>query len=481
MPIEPFETPWADTGTREPLLSDAKRAAGFVGGDQPPIERFNQIEGESQDKLNEIIQERVNSHYDGSADHQFAISTGIWPDAWAMGGETANTISAGGGKAIRDLAVIFTDDGYPRLLLLDNANTKIEVWDPRALSNTDTSDALTDDLPSGGGETWECVSMATDGTSAYCTFKDTNATPDEHQIQAWDITTWNVKTGWPATGTALSGTGNGPIPANFRDSKVIIADSDNLAVSCGWVSVTAAGDAAIQLFSRDDGSAVRDGAGDCSLGGTYYPCEDLVSDGTNIFFIATNAANGTLLCTATIADLTTGTGGTAYPSQLSTAAANGARLCMIGSEVLASITVGDTGAATTVLRTHNAGDATLDDVKLGIASDAAATEGDELIMDDGCWSTVFDGIHLWALTDVSDTGSGNSLRLVRTDAGKLAGVDTNIEKQWTDIADVYYLKDNTTSTQGDYQKIVFDGRDVWGIDNPAADVIYRLPLALLRG
>jgi hypothetical protein len=486
MPIEKVDGVWAETGTREPTLTDAKKTTGFVGGDQPEIERFNELIGRSDDKLDEIIRERVNTHYDGSADHQLAISTGIWPDAWAMGGEAANTISAGGTKEIRDLAVFFTSAGYPRLLLLDNANTKIEVWDPRALSNTDTSDALTDDLPSGGGEVWECVSMATDGTSVYCTFKDTNAAPDAHRLQAWDISTWDVKTGWAATGTALSGTGNGPIVADCRDSKVIVADATNLAVSCGWTNITAAGDPAIQLFLMSDGSAVRDGAGDCTTGVNLYPAEDLVSDGTNIFFIAGDAANSTKLCSATIADLTAGSGGAGYPRELSTATANGARLCNVGADHFASVVIGDTAAAATIaLRTHDSSAAARSDFKLGIDSSAAAITGDEIVMDQGCWSMVFDGINLFALTDVNNL-AGHTLNAVKVDAGHFKkGAAPTTDIQWTDICSVYSLHSGVSPIEGVYQNIIFDGRDIWASIDPRASQthsgkLYRIPLAALR-
>lgn len=487
MPIKPFAVPWAESGTREPTLSDAKRAVGHVGGDQPTIERSNQIEGESQDKLNDIIRERVNPFYDGSTDWKLAASTGIWPDAWALGGEAPNIISAGATKEIRDLAVIFTAAGYPRLLLLDNANTKIEVWDPRTLlaaTDYSTSGALTDDLPSGGGEVWECVSMCTDGTSVYCTFKDTNASPDEHQIQAWNISSWDVKTGWPATGTALSGTGNGALTTDCRDSKVIIADNDNLAVSCGWVSVTATGDAAIQLISRDDGSSVRNGAGDCTLGGTYSPCEDIVSDGTNIYFTATTGS-GVILCTATIADLTTGTGGTAYPASITDGVSEThARLCMIGSEVLVSVlSGGNPVAGTEVLHTHKASDATMGDLVLGQDCQATPMSGEKLLMNTDCYSICFDGISVFALTNPDNNGG---IAVVKTDVGRLESCDVNTDRQWTDLASAYLLaNDDSAMYGGVYQKIVSDLRDVWAIADPQASQthsgkIYRIPVTLLR-
>jgi hypothetical protein len=486
MPIEKVDGVWAETGTREPTLTAAKKTTGFVGGDQPEIERFNELIGRTDDKLDEIIEERVNTHYDGSADHQLAISTGIWPDAWAMGGEAANIISAGATKEIRDLAVFFTSAGYPRLLLLDNANTKIEVWDPRALSNTDTSDALTDDLPSGGGEVWECVSMATDGTSVYCTFKDTNATPDAHRLQAWDISTWNVKTGWAATGTALSGTGNGPLTSDCRDSKVIIADDDYIAVSCGWISVTAAGDAAIQLFDRSDGSAVRDGAGDANTGGTHQPCEDLVSDGTNIMFV-TSTGTGVSLNTATIADLTVGTGGTAYPLSLGGASETHARLCMISSDTFISIASGGTPTASdNAILTHKASDGTMGILVLGQDGQGTPVSGAKILMNTDCYSTCFDGVDFWCFTNPGIKSTQNTA-LVKTDAGRLERCDTNFKRQWTDLAKMYLLANEETSPMygGNYLKCVFDGRDIWANGDPRASQthsgkVYRIPLAALR-
>jgi hypothetical protein len=482
MPIEKVDGVWAETGTREPTLPAAKKTVGFLGGDQPEVERFNELIGRSDDKLDEIIEERLNSYYDGSADHQLALSTGIWPDAWGQVAETANTISSGGTKEIRDLAVFFNALGHPRLLLLDEANTKIEVWDPRTLAaatDYSTSDALTDDLPSGGGETWECESMCTDGTSVYCTFVDTNAAPDEHHIQAWDISSWNVKTGWPATGTALAGTGATAHSAS-RQSKVIVADSSNLAVACAWTTVAAVGDPAIQLFLLSDGTAVRDGAGDCT--NTYFPTSDIVSDGTNIYFTATKGIGGNvvILCTATIADLTAGLGGS-YPLTLNTINEDMARICMVGTDSVVSVTSGAAFAAgTEILRTHESATAALAEYVLGQDSQAVAVSATTFMINENCFSTCFDGVNFWALTQ-----SDNQATLIKTDVGQLFNRNITDKRQWSDISSSYVLfKGNLQLSP--YNKIVFDGRDIWSIADPRASQtdsgkIFRLPLALLRG
>jgi hypothetical protein len=483
MPINKVDGVWAETGTREPTLSDAKKATGFVGGDAPPIERFNEIIGRGDDKLDEIIRERLNSAYDGATDIAKMMTTGIWSDGWAIAGEAPNAISSGGTKEIRDIAAFFTAAGLPRLLLADNANLKFEVWDPRSLTLLSTSDAMTDDLDTSGTQVWEFVSMCTDGTNVYATFKDTNATPDTHAIQAWNISTWDIVTGWGATGTALAGTGNGPIAAKFRDSKVIIADDDHVAVSCGWVDITAAGDGAIQLFDRTDGSAVRDGAGDATTGASYYPCEGIASDGTDIFFIITKASS-TKICTATIADLTAGTGGTAYPYELTTVASGGARLCNIGSELIASVVMDYPGDAVEVLNIHNSSAAARGGMMRGRDSSAGPVSGDAIVMNDGCWGMCFDGLSLWCLNDIDITGAADVMSAVRTDVGQMP-YGTSIDRQWTDISTTIPLVQDSAIYEGVYLSICCDGRDIWATVDPQSGnthsgKIYRVPLALIR-
>ena len=486
MPINPIDGVWAESGTREPTLSAAKKDAGFVGGDKVLIERLNELHGRSDDAVNQVIQERVNSSYDGSADAALALTTGIWPDAWAMTGESANVISGGAAKSYFDMCAFYTSTGAPRLLIMDMTARKFEVWNPRTLALVDTSDVFTDDLPAVGGEVYELVSMCTDGTNVYATIKDTNAAPDEHYLQAWEIATWDVVTGWPTTGTALTGTGNGPL-ATYKDSKVIIADDDNLAVSCGWTLVTGSGDPAIQLFARhaygafNAGDAVRDGAGDCQAGVGMYPCEGICSDGTNIFFAANDGANATQICSASIADLTTDSGGANYPRGF---ACDGARLCMVGSGTYISV-IPIAGAAAPIIHNHDAADATYDAINRGV--DDAALSGNSIVMDDNCYAIIFDGINAWLLTDIDNNAGDNQMAFVKFDVATMSNLATNTTRQLTDIASTYIVEPSVASdyVTGLNLQIAFDGRDVWAVidphgTNPNSGKIFRLPLALLR-
>ena len=153
MTIRKFLRRWASGGIlAEP--STPKQDLGWVDNEQVPFEWANWLQDRLEDKIDRIVQERIDSFFEASTDPHKAISTGLWPDSWGVGNDAANVISGGSSKAYHDLEVYFTEDGSPRLLVYDSAANVIEVWDPRSLLQVGGSADLTLDLPSGGGETW---------------------------------------------------------------------------------------------------------------------------------------------------------------------------------------------------------------------------------------------------------------------------------------------------------------------------------------
>ncbi|MCP4554146.1 MAG: hypothetical protein GY836_01905, partial [Herbaspirillum sp.] len=293
-----IDHPWAgDGGDVTPAPSDDKRDVGFVNGDRPYKQYFNRIMLECQEGLNNVITEGPGSWYPDASNINTMLMTGQWDEAWGQIGGAVNTIE-GGTHEWTDTCLYFDSDNVAYILVSDIYSVgegSIKAYNTRTGALTATSNLLADDLPSGGTEKWEAQSMCCDGVNVYVVLTDTDATPDEHIIQAWtvDLESSNWATPWGGTGTSLSGTGNG-LDAGSRDAQVIIADDDHIAVSCGWIDITAAGDAAIQLFLRSDGSAVRDGSGDCTTGASYQPIEGICSDGTNIFFVAYDDTSETL-------------------------------------------------------------------------------------------------------------------------------------------------------------------------------------------
>jgi len=499
-----FTNPWADNGGDiTPDFTTAKRDVGFVGGDIPAIEDFNILIRENQLSINDIIDGSPVPWYPDASNINKMICSGQWDEPWGNGGDALNVIAGGATKEYRDMVTYFDSNNKPYLLVLNNADTTIDVYDPRAtLANLSTpiitTNALTDDLETGGTEVYECISMCTDGATVFIVFTDTNAAPNEHWIQAWtiDITSADWVPAWSAvstTGTQLTGTGNGFV-ASAKDAEVIVANATHVAVSCGWVTITAAGDPAIQLYSIATGALEDDGAGDCSTGSTLRPTEGIASDGTNIFFsTGDNAGGNTKLASATLADLTAGCGGAGFPSSSYSTFANyeKMKLCSGGTLIISDAITSNTPANTDLaIGCFSSIGAVRDPIYRGQNSQAAPIKGDAHFMDwDGARAMAFDGQNFWVLTVVDNTAGDEQRALLRIDAAKFTIPATNSPKNLEAVCSVYIVDPTTEEPANDteraYSSITFDSRDIWCIVEPRASEtssgnIFRLPKAQQR-
>jgi hypothetical protein len=314
--LSKFKYIWAqNTGSVGEAPDDEKIQEGFVK-ELLEFERLNWIAQRHELAIDNIVTEVAKGYSDSldASEAKFAISSGLFStDDWGGVKNSKNNVYGGATtKAYVDCCVAYNaQTNTPLLLALDNTNKKIDVFDTRAGTLIDTSDALTADLPTPGGESWQTYSMASDGTSVYVFCTDTGNSPNTHQVQAWDIATWDVKDGWPTTGRALSGTGTRRLQAG-RD--IIIASSTHLVVANSWTPISSSVTACMSALSLSDGSVTTSGAGNGTAG--YY-INSVASDGTNVLFAHDNTTNAGL-GTATLADLSVGSGGTGYPLSLST-------------------------------------------------------------------------------------------------------------------------------------------------------------------
>jgi len=485
MTIEKIDNPWAEDGALDTPTTD-KQDLGWVAGsnaDRPPAEWLNYLQNRVEKLTNTIVEERVNSFYDGASDHQSMISTGLWGDSWAMTTDTANTISGGSAKQYRDLGVFFNSSGESRLLVFDNTNLKIEVWDPRALTLEDTSDALTDDLPSGGGESWEAVSFCNDGTYVYCLFADVTPATDEIRLQSWLISDWSVRSGWAATGTDM---GARNAATNFRHGKVIMASSTKLAVSRPATAISSSASTAISIIDITDGTIDASGAGDAPTGVSAAMREELCSDGTNVFFTAySSSSNALYVCTATIADPTAGTGGAGYPLDIGDID-DVVTMVQCGPDLIAHFFTPETALpdeTDAIARNHNATYSDMDQLLVGQDNQASPLEGVKTTMRKP-FASCFDGKNIWVLNSLY---IGEHV-LTRLKASNLIPSSASvIDRQICDVAEAhhfsYIANDNSANP---YKECVFDGRDIWFVAEPGASQtwsgeIHRLPLALFRG
>ena len=487
-----FTNPWADSGGDiTPDFTTAKRDVGFVGGDTPAIEDFNILYRENQLSINDIINEGPGSWYPDAADINKMICSGQWDESWGSTDDTLNIIAGGATKEYHDTCIHFDSYNNPYLLVLDNTNTTIEVYNARTKALVVTTNALSDDLDTSGTQDYECISMCTDGTNVFVTFTDVDAAPTEHWLQSWTIdltaANWSVKTGWPATGTQLDGTGSG-LRAKQRDMKVIIADDNNLAVVCTWVIIGASNHKAIQLFLIADGTNSGFGAGDCATGLTAQPLEAIASDGTNIFFATYVAGPTSYICSATIADLTAGSGGAGYPLTAASATCNDMCSCGVGGTIISTYDITGTTASDIIMQTHNATNASLLHILRG--ANAGGATANEYIIDEPR-DLFFDGLNVWTLTMILSGSSGeDQLALVKTDLAKLPQVILTTPLYLSDYSSVFIINPTAESlSTGDAENMflsaTFDGRDIWVNVEPRSSETYsgdilRLPLALWR-
>jgi len=283
MTIDRFEYEWAESGdTTEP--SDAKKQVGWVGGDRVSIEYLNWLQNRVEEKSNETVRvvNRDIACSDGITWAQLATklftSTGDGSSRWSPD-LASNIISLGATVAINELQLSTYGTDQCNIMALDIAGREIHVYDPYDLSLVDSSGALAG-LPSGGGETWVADSFCSDGTYVYVMFTNTNATPDTHYIQAYNISDWSVKSGWSATGTALPGTGS-PLTDPLCRNRVIIANATYLATANAWNDADS--NAMVSIIAIADGSIL--GSGDGSNGyEDPVPTGAICSDGTYVYF-----------------------------------------------------------------------------------------------------------------------------------------------------------------------------------------------------
>ena len=472
---------WSSGGTLEsPPPSAAKIDLGFVGDERPYIDRFNWLQNRAEKKLNDLLVNGVSSAYDNAteAEVKAMLTTGLWDESWGLSLDAHNTISGGAAKEYTDMVNTFDADGEPLLLVLDEALTKIEVWNPRTLTLSDTSHDLSGDIIAG---TWVADSMCTDGTHVFVTFWDTVS--HAHHIHAWKISDWSKHTGWPSTGTVLPGTGT--LVGMGGGKRIIIASATKIVTMNSWVTVTAASSAAISIIDIAAGTITASGAGDCPTGDSCQSSGGICSDGTNVFFAAFgNAGASHYLCSAQVAAPATGCGGTGYPDNVGS---NNAiqSLVQCGPDLFVSVRLHTTPSASHIpIKTHSASNVNGDGLILGQSSAPTPTGGDKYVLYKGI-DTVFDGINFWVYGYIKNYASAYTGVALRISAAEMMQAMHNIERQLSDIADVFYVTPDSPVVVGDVGKIVFDGRDIWVIPEYRASQtlsgqIRRLPLALIR-
>lgn len=441
-------TPWAidsvgETDVNGPKVetdatfTEAKIRKGSTA-ERFPYPTFNRLMNRADVSINDLL----NNTPPSVSSRENAISLGIYSeeDCFADGASELNQVLISGAT----LRTIWPTkiEGVPKILAVNmtSGNASIIIVDPETMEVEATQD-LSGGLAAG---TWTIQGVVADGTNAYVCFqKSTN----EQYVQAYDMATWAVADGWPATGTQYS-TGS-----TLAMVQIIHADAVSLAIASNNASIGTR--EMITLVSKADGTITDTGNGDSTATGTQA-LKDLASNGTNLFFYISGK-----LCSAFIADLSTGGGGTAWP--------------------LTTTYGGRTFAAGEVVYSAGAGGLTV--VHQDCAYGFTYVTADNRVIDEPL-RMGYDGINWWCLCDYDPADAGNHrpgltrLYLEKSTRGQDALTSrTDLEK----FCRTYNLGAWTLASLGPISSDVplnHDGRDFWFSDG--STIIHRFPLTHWR-
>lgn len=447
MTIDKIDHPWAESGDLDTTLTDAKRDVGWVSGDspdRPTVERFNLLQNETDTRINEIVSDTPPA----AINRVSSVGLNLYSKSDCFGPPTSNLNRISVGTATSEIVSIYPTviDGVKKLLLvdLDAAAAELIIFDIDTMT-----EGATIDLSGGlGAGTWSAQGVCADGTNAYVCFEDASY---NQYVQAYNMSTWSVAAGWPASGTDY-GTGSGTL----SKVKIINADADFIAIATNNALVGTR--EMISLIDKSDGSIDDTGNGDSNATGAQN-LYDLSSNGDDLFFYVDGE-----LCSASISDLTTGCGGSNWP--------------------LTTSYGGDTTTnGRTVVSAGNAGITISDDYD-AIAFTIVTGDNQKIKSPSRC---AYDGMHFWLRSTYDPSGGSNDRGCVsklyvehatKGQAGLTA--DTNLEN-FVETFNMDGPEFGITSTLSIDSNLIHDGRDLFYSDSTgSAAYVVRMPLTHWR-
>ena len=458
---------FSTNGSTQTEPSAGLKATGFTAGTQPVAKNMNWLLSETIDKVNDVLEDGTISGFDDSVGMAPIIQKYIpaGGDAgWSQAFDGPNLIEHGAALAWVDLCAHVTSAGVREVLALDgNSSCQVTRFDATTGAlNGVSGDLSTGNLPAVGTEDWVPECMCSDGTTVYIMFGDQDAAPNQtYYVQAFTIATWAAKSGWPATGCELTGTG--PMPNAWNHGGIVVASATQIATANPWVSRASADSECLTVIGMADGVIDQEGAGDIP-GGVAL---DLTSDGTYLYtFTSQND-----VCSATISLLNTAIGGN-WP--FLTALSQLRDILHTGSIIVASWETATGRIATT----HTQADGELADFDCGIA---------EMAQYGG--TVAWDGLCLWQRVGIDINGQAKSA-VIRMDIGtstyETSGTIGTIAPAENFIKSVMVLDFAVVDAVYNHlAPIMFDGRDIW-LAGDMRDTqtlsgnIYRIPKAVLR-
>jgi len=272
MVLEKFDPVWAEDGTLDTTVTDAKIQTGWISGaspDRPTIELFNLLQNRVENKINEIV-ERI---YTGIfTDDEYDVIKQVFPSDRSF----CNPQNTGGNKiAIStrrhiDCAICLSSTGN-KLFIVNNDDNALDIV---SLSNYAVDSTLTcsgNDFSLPVTASVLGVSCCSDENYLYMLFSDAS----NFYLHSYDFD-MQPNPNWPATGISWSRGAFTVFP------KVRIASDDYLMINDTSVDITSGSSAGIRVYGKADGTYVGAGSGDTTLSTGTINC--MTSDGTYAYF-----------------------------------------------------------------------------------------------------------------------------------------------------------------------------------------------------
>jgi hypothetical protein len=485
----------ASPPTEDPPQS--RKDSGWNGGEQPEAEYWNFLEEEDRDKMNELIdQVNPNTLYrpdllpSGVDPASTAFIQGLWPalQSGVIYGEDT-TFSVGPSVELVDLAYT-VESGLKKILTLDRLDDRIYVVDVDTQTvDRNSGTNLAAGLPAPTIGSWQPNRFCTDGTYVYVTFRDflfSAPASTVYRLQAYNLSDWAVKSGWPSTGVSLTGSGvNDSFGGYGFDNNVIFATSTKLAVVQSWNTIASNLTEAVAIVDASDGSVLTEGAGNLPIGSLSVSMGGIVSDGSYVYYSFRELSpHRGGVAKALITDLTVGGSGSwpnyqDGPFTVCDVVYDGLSVTAAFCDDADTYPSGVISMIRTIQRSNGDTLCTVETPNDG----ASPSDPDQLPLD--AVRIVYDGTNLWVhgLQTWPGTIQGSDERnyIWKTNTINIvADFDTSaVTEPWSQTSPKKFWNGRQT-TRFLLGPMVFDGRDIWVIPQALLPQITRIKHAAIR-
>lgn len=428
----------------EPDSTYLDRVPSGMTAERLPYPTFNRILNDIHVKINEHISKGPKGANPSSTMESVLKGIRSSSEFGTFGYDSHNELYSGDASdEYYDLALAVID-GVRKVICLDwTTALNVEIFDVDNMAYEGSQAIPSSSLPSDGNENWVPLAIVCDLNYAYIVFgsNSSGSTYDyDHYIQAYRLSDWTVKSGWPATGLFLFD------HATIQTPHLIFANDDLLAVDDDELTITGGTSRAVILIDAATGVEDSYGAGDLSSGTVASLC----SNGEYIF-IATTSYVGSM----SIASPSSGCGGTGWPRN-------------VGAEwvtCLGDVVVSNAGTAAHVLSVDNANIGTI-------------TPADNSVIKYMGYLTT-DGLNFWVRGSKTIGATDRTCFLFKMNLHKLMRENsTTPEAAAEEIFEAFALSQDNGTRQS---RMVYDGDGIVCIHNfNGSGKLHKLSKTILR-